>query len=568
MTIRLAALLAASLLLSAPGCISYTTSESVDSKTQEVSLETTGIFVTGAKLSGTAYSATASANKRRTTETTKTTTVTGEFGLKSEATSEIEKEPLFGILILPVTLAVDMISLILSSPGALLDSAMADTGVQAPVASTSSSNESGDLAFASLEILTQGAGDVRTHKVIANDSGGFTLDITALAAEALVGPLSKLQVTVRYTVDGRAHSADGGTLSALQLLQAVEHGLSGNTASRRRTWEQLRDRSARDVRKALSIVLERDTPDLYFSRLKRLNEVPPAPRPARPAVVAKRPTPRPAPKPTPKPRPTRPAPKPRPAAPTRVAAARRTFVLIVGINPYADEAISDLRFAEADARAVFGFYAGDERSLTSRDRVRILRGKKATRVAVLKAIREQLVQKATRPTDAAILYIACHGFTDAEETYLACSDTQLDDLQETAIPFTTLQRYWQKIGAGTKLLISDACHAGGLANLRGLTVRQRVVDRTSTGISAVIAAAGANELSAEDEDFGHGVFTQVLLSGLRGNADANKSGDVTLGELSAFLKAKVPARAREVSGKQTPVIEIHGAGGASVPLTR
>jgi uncharacterized caspase-like protein len=84
----------------------------------------------------------------------------------------------------------------------------------------------------------------------------------------------------------------------------------------------------------------------------------------------------------------------------------------------------------------------------------------------------------------------------------------------------------------------------------------------------VIAAAGANELSAEDEELGHGVFTQVLLNGLRGNADTNKSGDVTLGELSAFLKAKVPARAREVDGKQTPVIEIHGAGGATAPLTR
>jgi uncharacterized caspase-like protein len=83
----------------------------------------------------------------------------------------------------------------------------------------------------------------------------------------------------------------------------------------------------------------------------------------------------------------------------------------------------------------------------------------------------------------------------------------------------------------------------------------------------VIAAAGPNEVSAEDEMLGQGVFTQVLLNGLRGNADADRSGRVTLAELKRFLEEAVPSRAREIDGNQTPVVEIQGAG-TNVALTR
>jgi hypothetical protein len=268
------------------------------------------------------------------------------------------------------------------------------------------------------------------------------------------------------------------------------------------------------------------------------------------------------------------APPPEPTSPEAPSApaprdervAERTFVLVVGCNDYADEAIPNLRFAENDARDVFAFYATDAKSPTSRDRVQIIAGKAATRRAVLGAIREHLTQKATGPGDAAVLYFAGHGFSDADETYLACHDTELAALMETAIALSTLETYWKRIGAGTKVLITDACHSGGLANLRGLTVRRKL-DAGTSPVSAVIAAAGPNQVSAEDEELGKGIFTTVLLNGLRGNADADGSGKVTLPELQRFLVETVPGRAREVQGNQTPVVQVHGPG-QGVALTR
>lgn len=43
----------------------------------------------------------------------------------------------------------------------------------------------------------------------------------------------------------------------------------------------------------------------------------------------------------------------------------------------------------------------------------------------------------------------------------------------------------------------------------------------------------------EDDSHRHGLFTYYLLRGLRGEADTNRDGKVTLGEMSGFVRQKV-----------------------------
>ena len=50
---------------------------------------------------------------------------------------------------------------------------------------------------------------------------------------------------------------------------------------------------------------------------------------------------------------------------------------------------------------------------------------------------------------------------------------------------------------------------------------------------------------------GHGVFTYFLLKGLNGDADYNKDGRVTLGELIPYLSEQVR---RETRNAQSPTI--------------
>jgi formylglycine-generating enzyme required for sulfatase activity len=239
----------------------------------------------------------------------------------------------------------------------------------------------------------------------------------------------------------------------------------------------------------------------------------------------------------------------------------RVFVVIVGVEDYADPAITNLDYTEDDAQAVYDFFANSPDSPTTKDRVTLLRGTAATRVAMLSAIRDQLTRRATGPRDTAILYFAGHGFNDADGVYLATSDTQLGALQYTSVAWSDLQRAWEKISAGRRVLLTDACHSGGLKGLRGfggITKAGSLVKASSTSASVLIAATAVNQLSVEDKRSKHGVFTASLLEGLAGSADKNRDGETSLGELVNHLKTQVPRRAKEAGGNQTPTIHFTG----------
>ncbi len=66
----------------------------------------------------------------------------------------------------------------------------------------------------------------------------------------------------------------------------------------------------------------------------------------------------------------------------------------------------------------------------------------------------------------------------------------------------------------------------------------------------VLTSSKASEVSEEREYLGRGVFTYYLLEGLRGKADLDGDGIITVDEIYAYVSKKVP----EVTGQnQNPV---------------
>lgn len=260
------------------------------------------------------------------------------------------------------------------------------------------------------------------------------------------------------------------------------------------------------------------------------------------------------------------APNPKGIAKTEssIASPSRTFVLIVGINDYADKTIPKLRFAEADARSVTKFFKLSKKSRSSQDRVELLLGKNATRLNIEKALSEHLIKKANGQEDMAILYFAGHGFKDARQTYFACADTKLDSLRQTALSETILRSYWNDVQAGNKIMILDACHSGGVKNFRGIGGVTLAPTKSKAGsskqLSIVMSAAGANQLSVEDENYGQGVFTVSLVQGLSGDADNNNDGKVSSDEIKDYLNVNVPKLAAAAGGKQNPEVKVFGSG--------
>jgi len=65
------------------------------------------------------------------------------------------------------------------------------------------------------------------------------------------------------------------------------------------------------------------------------------------------------------------------------------------------------------------------------------------------------------------------------------------------------------------------------------------------------AAAKSDQNSVEDPNFRHGVFTQALLEGLRGqgDADADHNNKIDSLELENFIRKRV----KELNARQTPI---------------
>ena len=77
------------------------------------------------------------------------------------------------------------------------------------------------------------------------------------------------------------------------------------------------------------------------------------------------------------------------------------------------------------------------------------------------------------------------------------------------------------------------------------------MDRVASGKGTIIiTASGANEVSMESEEFKHGIFSYFLLEGLKGKADFDGDGLVTVDELYPYVSDNV---ARASGQEQHPV---------------
>ena len=90
-----------------------------------------------------------------------------------------------------------------------------------------------------------------------------------------------------------------------------------------------------------------------------------------------------------------------------------------------------------------------------------------------------------------------------------------------------------------------------LASAARASLSEKFFERISKSKGRVIiSSSSANEVSKEDDKLKHGIFSYYLLEGLKGKADNDSDGIITIAELFGYLSQKVP----EASGQdQHPV---------------
>jgi hypothetical protein len=246
------------------------------------------------------------------------------------------------------------------------------------------------------------------------------------------------------------------------------------------------------------------------------------------------------------------------AAPARAApppSSRDVVAVVVGANiGGADEA--PLHFAMSDARRVADVLV--ELGQVSPGNTIVVTAD--TPEQVLGALRQardraQALAASGRPKTF-VFYYSGHG--DDDSIHLAKGLVPMSDLR-TAIA---------AIPVDLRVSVIDACRTGGRAKGVGSGAAFDLAAAPDSPHGSVeLRASSVGEAAQESDELGGAVFTHFLVSGLRGAADADHDGRVTLAELYAYTYRATLLRTTSAPILQHPSVLMNLAGAGEVVLT-
>jgi len=190
------------------------------------------------------------------------------------------------------------------------------------------------------------------------------------------------------------------------------------------------------------------------------------------------------------------------------------YMVSVGINNAIGQ--PPLQAVAKDAKDMAKWARTQQGKLFSQVHVTTLTDNQATKSSILSHL-SGLRSKA-KPGDYVLFYVSCHGSTKDGEYYFCEYDGNV---------------FWNQIMSalrevpGPRIAILDTCFAGAAKSDEQLVV---------------FAACLANQFSHDGSSAGgNSIYTQFLLEGLYGSADANKNGVITLAEAANHSAAKLKA---------------------------
>jgi hypothetical protein len=251
-------------------------------------------------------------------------------------------------------------------------------------------------------------------------------------------------------------------------------------------------------------------------------------------------------------------------------------VLAVGINVYQNQAIT-LTNAAADASSFAQALREVAAPLFGATDIQVLATAGTTTKAAITAAFADLAAR-VKPNDVFVFYDASHGLVDVvdgeEQYFLLTSDALLlssRHIAAAALSQTELARLVGSVPAQKKLVILDTCQAGRggnaiqaalLQQTRGLT-DVTAIKLLQRSIGSAVFSASSDTQAALEGYRGHGLFTYVLMEGLKGGADVKKDGFITVLGLADYVEEEVNRLSEEVFNRQqTPTIET----GANFPI--
>jgi uncharacterized caspase-like protein len=266
--------------------------------------------------------------------------------------------------------------------------------------------------------------------------------------------------------------------------------------------------------------------------------------------------------------------------------AGKKYALVVGIDDYQNESVTDLKCATSDAKLfketlvkqarfpednIFLFTTGSvgENSQPSLTNI---------------VFRLEWLREIVGPGDTLVFYFAGHGVSMDSETFLLTQEADQrskNTLMVSSLPGKALNMLLKDAGAQNTLVLLDACRndptagRGDVNNTLSETMARGLVFKplpaANPGLernTATVFSCSEGERSWEWGDKNQGFFTYYLSEALSSGA-YDPEGKATLKSLVSYLREKVnTAATREANQAQTPMLKYEGPGADKWVLAR
>ncbi len=235
----------------------------------------------------------------------------------------------------------------------------------------------------------------------------------------------------------------------------------------------------------------------------------------------------------------------------------RRLAFVVGANDGGPDNVR-LRYAESDARAFDGVLE-NLGGVRAEDRLLLLSPNRSQFLAGLDHLAAMLraVDRTSARTELIVYY---SGHSDEDGLLLAGE----------RLTYVELKRRLDAMPADVRIAILDSCESGAMTRLKGGRFRPPLAIDDSSVVKghALLTSSAAGEAAQESDRIGGSFFTHYLVSGLRGAADANRDGRVTLNEGYQFAFNETLARTeRTEAGAQHPAFDINLSGTGDLVMT-
>lgn len=236
-----------------------------------------------------------------------------------------------------------------------------------------------------------------------------------------------------------------------------------------------------------------------------------------------------------------------------------TWVVSIGNNRGAAEDVQ-LLYAERDAREIAEVLRS-QGSVVS-DHVRLLLDENAdTTRRTLLSLNAALRAKGEGPERPTALIVFYSGHADADALHMRGSRFSFEELRALVAGSPATMR----------ILVVDACRSGSVTRVKGVKAAPefaiQMEDRVEAEGTAIISSSTAGESSQESDRLRGSFFSHHLMNALRGAADRNGDGRVTLSEAYAYTYGQTLRSSGQTLSLQHPTYAYDVKGSGDLVLT-